>query len=112
MSFVNNYSGGAKQMISFKSYQELQPYWDYQRKLEYNKEQLSDYVDKIMHDAQEFNEEYVTDSLEEIHIDRDDLFVQLWNQINTSDMMDPPTSWIPKNPQYQVEGETSGRLIR
>jgi hypothetical protein len=105
MSFLNNCSEGTKQMISLKSYSDLQPYWDYQRKIEYNKEQLFDYVERVVEDSIEFNEEYVTDSRDEIHLDRDELFVYLWNQIDTAEMMDPPQSWIPKNPQYQIEGE-------
>ena len=106
MSFVNNCSGGTKQMISSKSYLDLQPYWDYQRKLEYNKEQLFNYVERLIEESVEFNEEFVTDSRDEIHLDKDELFVQLWNQIDTTEMMDPPKGWIPKNPQYQIEGET------
>ena len=108
MSFVNNCSEGTKQMISLKSYLDLQPYWDYQRKIEYNKEQLFNYVEKVVEDSVEFNEEIVTDPRDEIHLDRDELFVQLWNQIDTAEMMDPPKGWIPINPQYQIEGETQG----
>jgi len=93
-------------MISSKSYLDLQPYWDYQRKLEYNKEQLFNYVERLIEESVEFNEEFVTDSRDEIHLDKDELFVQLWNQIDTTEMMDPPKDWIPKNPQYQIEGET------
>jgi len=80
-------------MITKKDYIEFKPYWDYQRKVEYNREQLEDKLYSV--------EDYFVESQPE-------MFEQLWNLIDPEEYETPPRAWIPKNTQYQVEGETSG----
>ena len=88
-------------MITKKDYTEFKPYWDYQRKIEYNKETLRDRVELI---RLEF------ESAEGIEISLDTLFEDMWNALEPEDYDDPPRAWIPKNADYQVEGEAQGSL--
>lgn len=80
-------------MITKEDYIKFKPYWDYQRKVEYNREQLEDKLYSV--------EDYFVESQQE-------MFDHLWNSIDTEDYEDPPRAWIPKNSKYQVEGEASG----
>lgn len=111
MHILNKSTREMRVMISYKDYTELKPYWDYQRKIEYNKEQLRNKIQYVMEDLEDYNNELVTDERDYIHIDHDELFVHFWNMIDFDDMEDPPRAWIPKNKVYQVEGELEGRLL-
>ena len=82
-------------MISKSSYTEMKEYWDYQRKIEYNKEQI---LDQLQH---------VHDDLDSNTIER--MFSEIWDYQDPEDYEDPPRGWIPKNEQYQIEGELKGR---
>ena len=112
MHSLNKSTRELREMISFKDYTELKPYWDYQRKIEFNKEQLKDKLQHIIQDLDEYNNELVTDERDLIDIDQDELLVHFWNMIDLADMEDPPRAWIPKNKVYQVEGELEGRLLK
>lgn len=83
-------------MISKSSYVEMKEYWDYQRKIEYNREQLLDQLQDVH------------DDLDSDTIDR--MFDDIWNYQDPEDYDDPPRGWIPKNKQFQIEGELKGFL--
>ncbi len=74
-------------MISKEEYSNLKPYYDFQRKREYNKEQL------------QYACSHVTG------VDNDKFFDQMWIQFEEKDYQDPPVSWIPKNKKWRIEGE-------
>ena len=85
-------------MITREDYRELKEYWDYQRKVEYNREILRDQLENVHEDDPE------------IEIDR--MFVEIWNHVEPVDYEDPPRGWIPKNAKFRVEGEMQGRMPR
>tara|TARA_B110001454_G_scaffold20864_1_gene19826 strand:- start:1204 stop:1431 length:228 start_codon:yes stop_codon:yes gene_type:complete len=72
--------------ISKEKYIELKVMYDFQRKKEYNKEKLKKAV-AVMLDDPEF------------------LFDELWNKMKDEDMLEAPTSWIPKDDKLKIEGE-------
>ena len=88
-------------MITKKDYTEFKPYWDYQRKIEYNRELLEDRVELIKIELQ---------THEGVDLPLDEKFNEMWNALEPEDYEDPPRAWIPKNADYQVEGEAQGSL--
>ena len=74
----------------------MKEYWDYQRKVEYNREQLLDQLQNVH------------DDLDSDTIER--MFDDIWNYQDPEDYDDPPREWIPKNKQFQIEGELKGFL--
>ena len=87
-------------MISKKEYKELKAYWDYQRKVEYNRE--------VMRDEMNSAEESYNIEL----LDKEELFDYLWNEIDPEDYVNPPKFWIPINEKYQIEGESERKNIK
>tara|TARA_A100001011_G_C14320317_1_gene850265 strand:+ start:6382 stop:6654 length:273 start_codon:yes stop_codon:yes gene_type:complete len=87
-------------MISKKEYKELKAYWDFQRKIEYNKEMLRKEIDRS-------EESYNIELLE-----KDELFDYMWDEMDQEDYQDPPKSWIPINEKYQIEGESERKNIK
>ena len=80
--------------ISESSYKDLKEYWDYQRKIEYNKELLKN-------------------SLKQMDIgplgpkmDIDDMFDSIWVKVDEDDYENPPKNWIPKNDKLKFDWET------
>ena len=87
-------------MISKKEYKELKAYWDYQRKVEYNREVMRDEMNSA-------EESYHIELLDkEEHMD------YLWNEIDPEDYVNPPKFWIPINEKYQIEGESERKNIK
>ena len=78
--------------ISETSYNNLKEYWDYQRKVQYNKEQLSAIAEKF--------EGRVYNDFGMVHID--DVKTKLWDKIPPSEYEDPPKDWIPKDPKFRL----------
>tara|TARA_X000000368_G_scaffold362512_1_gene307227 strand:+ start:274 stop:507 length:234 start_codon:yes stop_codon:yes gene_type:complete len=74
-------------MILKEEYEKLKPYYDFQRKKEYNREQL---MFACSHVAGE---------------DTSSFFELMWSQFDEKDYQEPPSHWVPKNPQWQIEGE-------
>jgi len=85
-------------MIGREEYIDQKPYWDYQRKIEFNKEQLKWNVDRIH------------ENLDFIEVDAEDIFTEMWNRLPMEEYEDPPRNWIPENEKYQIVDEhTRGR---
>ena len=80
-------------MISNEQYNDMKEYWDYQRKIEYNREKCQAACEniKIIEDDNE--------------VDMKDFFEVMWNRIETNDYEDPPKGWVPRNKDYRLEGE-------
>ena len=87
-------------MISKKEYKELKAYWDYQRKVEYNREVMRDEMNSA-------EESYHIELL-----DKEEHFDYLWNEIDPEDYVNPPKFWIPINEKYQIEGESERKNIK
>ena len=84
-------------MISKEDYMAQKPYWDYQRKVEYNREKvLKGCLNIIKH----FGETEDGFQLEE-----GELFERLWNEITPADYDEPDADWVPAKPQLRIEGE-------
>ena len=84
-------------MISREDYMAQKPYWDYQRKVEYNREKvLKGCLNIIKH----FGETEDGFQLEE-----GELFERLWNEITPADYDEPDADWVPAKPELRIEGE-------
>ena len=83
------------QMITKESYKDLKEYWDYQRKIEYNKEQI--YMMAERFEGRAYND------FGPVHID--EVKELLWNKIKPDEFEEPPKGWIPKNEKYRLWNE-------
>ena len=82
-------------MISQEQYQSLKEYYDWQRVIEYNREEAYAKAERIVEGIKEQN----------VELDVDRVFEELWNDIDPEEYEYPvPDSWIPKNRDYQIEG--------
>ena len=72
--------------IPKKKYIELIPMYDFQRKVQYNKEKLRKAVD-FMLDEPEL------------------LFNDIWSKMKEEDMKETPKGWVPKDDKLKIEGE-------
>jgi hypothetical protein len=80
-------------MISKEQYHDMKEYWDYQRKVEYNREQCRQSCENdVIHIGDD-------------EIGPEELFEIMWPRIDSADYDDPPLNWIPKNIDYRLEGE-------
>ena len=81
--------------ISKEQYQDLKEYWDFQRKVQYNKEMIYKMAEK-------FENRVYTDmgqmSLKQIQ-------EELWVRVQQSDYEDPPKDWIPQDTSLRFEWE-------
>ena len=68
--------------------------WDYQRMLEYNKEQLMNKISSLLDNT------FISDVTEE------EMFEVFWNKIKERDKFEePPKAWIPKNEKLRLWNE-------
>jgi len=72
--------------IPKQKYKELKPMYDFQRKVEYNKEKLRKAVE-VMLDEPEI------------------LFNDIWSRMKEEEMIEAPKGWVPKNDNLKIEGE-------
>ena len=84
-------------MISKEDYMAQKPYWDYQRKVEYNREKvLKGCLNIIKH----FGE-----TEDGFQLEQGELFNRLWDEITPADYEEPDTNWVPAKPELRIEGE-------
>ena len=82
-------------MISQEQYQSLKEYYDWQRIIEYNREEAYAKAERIVEGMKEQN----------VELDVDRVFEELWNDTDPEEYEYPvPDNWIPKNRDYQIEG--------
>ena len=81
--------------ISQEQYKDLKEYWDYQRKIEYNREQMEKMADNF--EGRIYND-FGAVNIEEFKN-------KLWNKIDPVEYEDPPKNWVPKNEQYRLWNE-------
>ncbi len=81
-------------MISKKEYLDKKAYFDYQRKIEWNREKCM----KICEDLKVLDDDEVVNS--------STLFEIMWNKIPTDEFEDPPADWVPRDSKWRIEGET------
>ena len=79
-------------VISKEEYKNLKEYYDFQRKKQYNREQLMYVCGHIM-------------NIEQDEADNNQFFDEMWSQFEEKDYQDPPTQWIPRELKWRKEGE-------
>ena len=79
-------------VISKEEYENLKEYYDFQRKKQYNREQLMYVCGHIM-------------NIEQDEADNNQFFDEMWSQFEEKDYQDPPTQWIPRELKWRIEGE-------
>ena len=72
--------------VSKEEYKKLKEYFDFQRKVEYNKEKLRKAVE-VMLDEPEI------------------LFNDIWGKMKEEEIVDVPKGWVPQNDKLKIEGE-------
>ena len=72
--------------IPKKKYIELKAMYDFQRKVQYNKEKLRSAVEVMLEQP-------------------DILFDDIWSKMREEEMIDAPKDWIPKDDKLKIEGE-------
>ena len=82
-------------MINKQSYEDLKAYWDFQRKVEYNKEKLEHLAKKMQ--GQVYNEFGLISGKE--------LLETLWTKLPQEAYEDPHPGWVPRNKSYRFEWE-------
>jgi hypothetical protein len=88
--------------ITKQSYEELKEYWDYQRKVEYNKEMVYRMAEQF---ENRLHTEYGVMSLKDIK----DL---LWSRIKSEEYEEPHKGWIPEDKQLRFEWEGEPTFIK
>ena len=74
--------------ITEKEYFQLKEYWDYQRKVEYNRELTYEKMSLVW-------------ALHEVDI----MFDTVWNAVSPKMYLDPPSNYVPENPTLRLDGE-------
>jgi|TARA_B100001094_G_scaffold105634_1_gene101806 hypothetical protein len=72
--------------IPKQKYKELKPMYDFQRKVEYNKEKLRKAVAVMLEEP-------------------DVLFDDIWSRMKEEEMQEVPKDWVPKDDKLKIEGE-------
>ena len=81
--------------ITKQSYTDLKEYWDFQRKIEYNKEKTKKRIDEMY---KEFNILGGT---------KEEMFDHFWSNVNynNTEFDDPPADWVPENQELRLWNE-------
>jgi len=79
-------------VISKEEYNRLKEYYDFQRKKQYNREQLMYVCGHIM-------------NIEQDEADNNHFFDEMWLKFEEKDYQDPPAQWIPREKKWRIEGE-------
>ena len=72
--------------IPKQKYKELKAMYDFQRKVQYNKEKLRKAVEVMLEEP-------------------DILFNDIWSRMKEEEMMEAPKDWVPENDNLKIEGE-------
>ena len=72
--------------IPKQKYKELKAYYDFQRKVSYNKEKLRKAVDFMLDEPEV-------------------LFNDIWSKMKEDEMQEAPKDWVPKDDKLKIEGE-------
>ena len=81
--------------ITKESYKDLKAYWDYQRKVEYNRE--------VVHKMAEHFEGRVYNEMGMIDIN--EMKSVLWTKVKSQDYDEPKKGWVPEDPNYRFDWE-------
>jgi hypothetical protein len=76
-------------MISLEEYKNLKEYYDFQRKKEYNREQLQDAIEEVAKRT----------GLTVLSFD------EMWSRLEEKDYQEAPNNWVPRDPKWRIQGE-------
>ena len=76
-------------MISLEEYKNLKEYYDFQRKKEYNREQLEDAIEEVAKRT----------GLTVLSFD------EMWSRLEEKDYQQAPNNWVPRDPKWRIQGE-------
>ena len=82
--------------ITKEEYKDLKEYYDYQRKIQYNRERC----EKI---AEDFEGRIVMPEVGMLN--EKEIFDIMWNRVKPSDYDDPPKDWVPNYDNLRFEWE-------
>ena len=82
--------------ITKEQYKDLKEYYDYQRKIQYNRERC----EKI---AEDFEGRIVMPEVGMLN--ETEIFDVMWNRVKPSDYDDPPKDWVPNYDNLRFEWE-------
>ena len=83
------------QMITKESYKDLKEYWDYQRKIAYNKEMVFMMADNF--EGRVYNDFGM--------VGIDEMKDLLWTRVRPEDYEEPRKGWVPEDPKLRFEWE-------
>ena len=83
------------QMITKESYKDLKEYWDYQRKIAYNKEMVFMMADNF--EGRVYNDFGM--------VGIDEMKNLLWTRVRPEDYEEPRKGWVPEDPKLRFEWE-------
>ena len=83
------------QMITKQSYKDLKEYWDYQRKIAYNKEMVFMMADNF--EGRVYNDFGM--------VGIDEMKDLLWTRVKPEDYEEPRKGWVPEDPKLRFEWE-------
>jgi hypothetical protein len=72
--------------IPKQKYKQLKAYYDFQRKVSYNKEKLRAAVEVMLEQP-------------------DLLFDDIWSKMKEEEMIEAPKDWVPQDDKLKIEGE-------
>jgi len=72
--------------IPKQKYKQLKAYYDFQRKVSYNKEKLKAAVEVMLEQP-------------------DLLFDDIWSKMKEEEMIEAPKDWVPQDDKLKIEGE-------
>jgi len=81
---------GSLMTIPIDEYNNLKEYYDFQRKKEYNREQLRNAIDEL--EKRLGVAVYMT-------------FDEIWSRIEEIDYQEAPSDWVPKEDKWRIQGE-------
>ena len=87
-------------MITKKDYENLKEYWDYQRKVQYNKE--------IVHRMADQFENRVYNDFGPVNLD--EMKDLLWTRVKSEDYEEPRKGWVPEDPSLRFDWEGSANM--
>ena len=82
-------------MITKESYKDLKEYWDYQRKIAYNKETVFNMANQF--EGRVYNDFGM--------VSLDQMKELLWTRVRPEDYEEPRKGWVPEDPKLRFEWE-------
>jgi hypothetical protein len=86
--------------ITKQSYKDLKEYWDYQRKVQYNKEVVYRMADRF--EGRVYNDFGMVDLNEMKNL--------LWTRVKSDDYEEPRKGWVPEEPSLRFEWEGKANM--